>query len=344
MTQKKWTIEEEQKLADLVGALGHKWLEIGERLGRTSDSVRMYYRLNLAGRLRARALTESPYPQYTEPLRMEGNALVLPDLEAPFHHADFVNRCIEVAQRWGVNQLIVAGDVLHLDSISAWEANWMHVNGKGGLDASQELKYIEFIKTLGKRQQQRGFDLLEHIGGHPEDGDPNVSEELRVARRVVYSLSDVFERVDYVMGNHDGRLLKALASPMFPDEILTLLKAPDEKWRIAPYYYSYLESNGELFRIEHPKTAAKYAAEKLAAKYHAHVLMGHSHALRFTWDISGKFYAIQMGACVDETRLPYAAQRSTPRDAHALGAVLVFDGYPWLLHEGTPWKRLNEMV
>lgn len=56
---------------------------------------------------------------------------------------------------------------------------------------------------------------------------------------------------------------------------------------------------------------------------------------------SGKFYAVHMGHCVDETRLPYAAQRHTIGDAHKLGAVIVRDGFMWLLSEHVDWKRLK---
>ena len=32
-------------------------------------------------------IRESPYPRYDEPLVMEGDAIVFPDIEMPFHHA-----------------------------------------------------------------------------------------------------------------------------------------------------------------------------------------------------------------------------------------------------------------
>ena len=69
-------------------------------------------------------------------------------------------------------------------------------------------------------------------------------------------------------------------------------------------------------------------------------MMGHSHRLSLAWDISGRYYAIHMGHCVDEMRLPYASQRSSTQPAHLAGAVIVRDGVPWLLHERIDWKRL----
>jgi len=72
--------------------------------------------------------------------------------------------------------------------------------------------------------------------------------------------------------------------------------------------------------------------------------MGHSHKMFFDFDTSGKYYSIQMGHCVDETRLSYVGQRDAKRDSHKLGAVIVRDGYPYLLHEQTPWERMKQLA
>lgn len=44
MTDKKWSKRELSKLEELVAELGFAWLEIGNRLGRSQESVRMAYR------------------------------------------------------------------------------------------------------------------------------------------------------------------------------------------------------------------------------------------------------------------------------------------------------------
>jgi len=42
--------------------------------------------------------------------------------------------------------------------------------------------------------------------------------------------------------------------------------------------------------------------------------------------------------------LAYAAQRDARRNAHLLGAVIVRDGYIWLLHENCDWESLKRLV
>lgn len=347
MSKKKritdWTPDQEYKLAKLYSYYEdafNKWIIIGEEMNMLPENCRMHWRLHGA-RLRSR-LDVSPYPRYDKPLVMEADkCLVLPDPEFPFHHAEFINRVLDLAQAWKIENCIIAGDMLHFDSLSSWSPSWQVSNGKGGLDDKQELELLEFLKTLGSKQQERGFELLEKIGHKSEDGDPNVSEELTVARKAVKALSECFRNIDMILGNHEGRLLRQLHSPLFPAEITRLIDA--KNWRVEPFYYSYLKSNGVNWVVDHPKNYTPIAAEKLASKYQSNVIMGHSHILRFSFDTSGNYYAITTGCCADETRLPYAAQRHSTSPAHALGATIVRDGYPYLIHKGIDWKRMETM-
>jgi len=50
-----------------------------------------------------------------------------------------------------------------------------------------------------------------------------------------------------------------------------------------------------------------------------------------------------MGHVVDEERLAYCAQRDARRNSHKLGAVIVRDGYIWLLNEHVDWGRLRNL-
>jgi hypothetical protein len=270
---------------------------------------------------------------------MEGNALVLPDAEFPFHHSDFINHCLDIADAWKINQAIVAGDALHLDSMSKWGAEWEGKRGSSLTD-DDEKELRTFVEGLPEAQRVKGMGLLERIAPASADG---LSDELALSRRMMRLLAEQFKRVDYVLGNHETRFIRALNMPMMPQDLLTMLKLEEPKWRISPYFYSLLTSNGEQYRIEHPVSAAKYTAQKLADKFCMHVLMAHSHALSVGFSTSGRYWAIQMGCCVDENRLPYASQRSTTRDMHLNGAVIVRDGFPWLLSARSDWEKLRKM-
>lgn len=285
-------------------------------------------------------IRKSPYPRYDNPLVMEGDALVLPDIELPFHDADFINRVLDIAQAWNIRQAILAGDVLHFDSLSGWEPNWTSPSS-GGMNAETETQLLEFAKRLGSKKQGELMELIGNVGTQEEQA--GISNELGIARRELRRLAERFDKVDCILGNHEGRFLRALQTAIDPQELLRLLETGDN-WRIAPYYYEYLDTVCGRYMIEHPKGYAESTAQSLAAKFNCHVIMGHSHQLDFSWDISGKYYAIQAGCCVDEARLPYASQRHTTRRQHKSGAVIVRNGYPWLLHQDTDWEAMRRLA
>ena len=290
-----------------------------------------------AGRLGA--VAQSPYPVYDAPLEMEGDALILPDVEAPFHHADFVNRCLDLASAWGIPGVILAGDALHFDNLSGWEPNWTPPQ-TGGLTADAEAQLLALADNMPAAHAAKLRERVAAIG--QRQAADGLGTELAIARQLLHRLADQFERADFVMGNHEGRLLRALQTTLAPADLAALLQLGD-KWRVAPYYYSVLTSAGERFQIEHPKNSAKYSAAKLAGKYACHVIMAHNHHLVYQFDPSNRYYAIEAGHCVDESRLPYTAQRHNTGPSHSLGAVIVRAGIPWLLHPRVDWRRLATM-
>ena len=341
-----WTKAETDKLkADWSSSSMSVWKFSGlwaKANGRTFTAVRStLQRLTAAGDILPRTLKDSPYPSYSEPLEMNGDALVLTDVEFPFHHAEFVNQCVSLASVWGIKQLILGGDLLHMDSISGWEPSWTGTDDSGVAEAISD-QLFEFAKSLPSKRQAQLIDILSTA--KEREPEKNISAELNVCRREIRNLQKKFDKIDMVLGNHEGRLLRALETAVDPQELLNLMKVDDAKWRVSPYYYSVLWSAGQKFQIEHPRNTAKFSAWKLAAKYGCHVIMGHSHQLNLTFDISGKFYAIESGHCVDESKLPYASQRHNQGHQHCLGAVLVRDGHPHLLHQGTDWPRMAKMA
>ena len=113
-----WTEKETETLIKSKSE-GKSYAEIAKLLDRSWDSVRNKCRtMQISNPIRT-LITESPYPKYDEPLVMEGDALILPDAEFPFHNSEFLNRVLDLSQAWNIRQCIVAGDLLHFDSISA---------------------------------------------------------------------------------------------------------------------------------------------------------------------------------------------------------------------------------
>lgn len=302
--------------------------EIARSLGRTYDSVNM----QLRALRRNDVIPESTYPKLTSPLHVQGDALILSDVEAPFQNSEFVNRCLDLAFAWNIKTLILAGDLLHYDSLSQWGAAWTQRDESIVRELMREIETLKSAEDRARLQDK----LLSLTGGE-------LSRELAEARAVFRSLNS-FETIVVALGNHDDRYLRTIQRGMQSLELLHQLdRHNDERWKIAPYYYCLLDTEAGTYRITHPRNSGRTAAMDLAVQFHQHVIMGHSHRWSVNRDPSGTYWAIQTGHCVDEERLAYVMQRDAKRDAHVLGATIVRGGYPFVLCPQSPFEMLKRM-
>ena len=343
MRRKKiWSDEDNAKLINLVENTTLIYDEIGKEFGVGGEAARTHYRDITGNKGTSYAFTpilESPYPKYDKPLEQSGDCLVIPDLEVPFHNADFVNRCIELAMSWGITQCNIAGDALHFNSISHWEANWKSEN-QGDISDKAHAALMDLLPKLPAKLQQEYLNTIEQFEPNHDD---DVGGEVRVAKDALTNLSTAFDDIVYVIGNHDGRLLSALNSPMFADQLKQFTVGDNPKYRIAPYYFSTLHTEKGDYSIEHPVSASKSAAIQIASKKLCHVLMGHSHRYLRARDPSNQFWAIQMGMCCDEERMAYVGQRTRGAEQHSTGATIVRGGHPFDLDPSTPWGLYKRM-
>lgn len=321
--RRNWTPGEIRKLKQLRDE-GKSLAEIADILGRSYDSV------NSAFSHRFKKIPPSAFPVWDAPLTTQGDALILTDIEAPFQHSDFLNRCLDLADAWGVRTLHIGGDLIHYASLSQWAPN--HSGNERIIESVLQALDLDVDVTIINKLESAGLLQIE-----------NYTAELREARRVFANM-DGFDTVVVDIGNHDDRYLRALNQAIHPEELLRQLdKQDDSRWKIAPYYYSFVETERGTFRVTHPRGTGRTAAQDLAVQHHQHIIMGHSHRWSVNRDPSGTYWAIQTGHCVDETRLAYVMQRDAKRDAHALGATIIRGGYPFVLCEQSPWDMLRRM-
>jgi hypothetical protein len=329
----QWTKAEIEKGVRLKQN-GKSYFEIAATLGRSYNSVNQKLSRVKAEGLQRSIVPESAMPIWDKPLKSQGDAVIITDLEAPFQHSEFVNRVLDLADVWGVQILHLGGDLMHYDTLSAWGSEWT--------EDREELVdvVLEIVDMLPSRKREAVKSKLEEKGLLGGDG---LSGELKDSRAVFRSFNS-FKEVYVELGNHDDRYLRALDQALSPKELLHQIdRDKDERWKIAPYYYGFVETEQGTFRITHPRGAAKSTAIDLAVQNHQHVIMGHSHRWNISRDPSGKFWAIQQGHCVDEKRLAYVQQRDAKRDAHVLGATIIRGGYPWVLSPETPWDAMKRM-
>lgn len=332
--RRDWTKSAEDEAASLAES-GKSYYEIANIMGRTPSSVSVKLsRLKQDGRLNSSTVPQSRQALWTDPLTTQGDAVILSDVEAPYQNSEFINRVLDLADTWGVKTLHLAGDLLHFNSLSKWGSEWTQ--------QQEELaeKIFDFIQTLKGKSREEGKKLLEDSGLADGGG---FSGEIGEARKVFSSFNS-FKEIVVDLGNHDDRYLRTLDQAVEPKELLHQLdRDKDSRWKIAPYYYSLIETEKGTFRVTHPRGAGAKTAIDLAIQFHQHIVMGHSHRWAVNRDPSGKFWAIQTGCCVDEKRLAYVMQRDAKREAHLPGATIIRDGYPFVLSPESPWEMLKRM-
>lgn len=270
---------------------------------------------------------------YDSPLQIIADrVLIIPDLESPFQHQEFTQKVFDLAAAWKVKDLVLAGDAVHNETLSGWGAKW-----GDNPPAKNAESILEFIRTLPEDKRAEAVEVLEKAGALNQD--TGLSGELADVRSMFRAINSQFDRVYYVMGNHEDRLLRRLEVVLNPADWLRLLETGD-KWRIAPYYYAIIRSGGQVFRVVHPRTASDPAPAQIAAREHCHVLMAHSHKWQISRDPSGKYWAAHIGHCVDERRLYYVQRDRGGWQSHGLGAAIIRDGYPYFLSEDSPFDVL----
>jgi predicted phosphodiesterase len=290
--------------------------------------------------LKLAKLPPSHYPRYDTPLRVidDGPGVaIINDLHAPYHNAEFTNKVLELAYYWGIRKLVLGGDFSDQHSVSKFGAEFKastKINGDAILEVMRNSR-------LTDRERAKFLNLMEQAGFIGLDD--GLSGELASLRNVLLQFNNQFTDIYTVMGNHDDRSLRRIDKDLTPRDLLTFLlggKAP--QWHIEPFYYCEVMSGGEKYHIEHQHGTSINIAAQLAAKFGCHTICGHNHAWSVGRDISGRYFAINSGHCGDELRMFYAASRHNARPAHVPGAVIIRDGFPWVLNEWSPWDKLKK--
>ena len=109
----------------------------------------------------------SPVQLETPPV-MEGDALLLFDIHSPCHDAKWIDRCVSLALKWGVNQCGIGGDLVDFTAFSIFAKS-------DAYDVQTEIVVTESIlKAL-----ESAFDKIMYSAGN---------HEIRLSRRTDWML------------------------------------------------------------------------------------------------------------------------------------------------------------
>lgn len=111
------------------------------------------------------AVEDYPCLVYDDHIELEGDCIVVSDLEIPYHDGELLARAIGVARRFGIKALVVAGDIVALDALSFFDPEDTDDGSKFTVDDSlavgekvlQSLfEWFDIIKIIKGNHEQRG--------------------------------------------------------------------------------------------------------------------------------------------------------------------------------------------
>jgi predicted phosphodiesterase len=177
-------------------------------------------------------------------------------------------------------------------------------------------------------------DLLDgtNMGKHPSNAGEVFEQELELARQVVAWLRQYFSEITVFAGNHDAWFARRIDGQISTAKLLEWV-CGDGVRVIRFHEHCYV---GERWLVSHPGTYSRMPSKPaydLCAIFHRNVAVAHTHKVAMARDVSGKYWALEMGMMGDPSRVGYVHQtlRTFPR--HQQGALIIHEGgRPELLH------------
>jgi hypothetical protein len=172
------------------------------------------------------------------------------------------------------------------------------------------------------------------------DHKPGIDDESDENRRLVHSLLSAFDEIYLVKGNHEDRLGRQTNGLVQARYLLELWAGEDYGKRFHYSLYDKLTIGSEWLLV-HPKSysiISTKVAKILASKFHKNILNTHGHFLGYGYDISGKYYAADIGGIFDKEKIEYKNLKTSTHPEWGNGFAVLKNGHPYLFDERTDWE------
>lgn len=173
------------------------------------------------------------------------------------------------------------------------------------------------------------------------DNKPGLDDEKAENERLIQSLLAAFDEVYHIKGNHEDRLGRQTDGVVQARVLLEMWTGKDA-WQKRWHYSLYDKLTiGDEWLLVHPKSysiISTKVAKTLAAKYHKNILNTHGHFLGYGYDISGRFYAADIGGIFDKDKIEYKNIKTTTHPEWKNGFAMLKNGRPYLFDDNTDWS------
>lgn len=196
---------------------------------------------------------------------------------------------------------------------------------------------IETFRDAGIKTLVVGGDFLnmdELSRFDDKQSSAGLEFEIGEAVKVMEVLTESFDRIVYMWGNHDARLHKALGLKLQFKHAMKLIFNELDKEGLTKIEFTNLDhvwvetAEGERWYICHPASYTRVpltTARVLSAKFDAHVITAHSHHCAVGYAIDGEHVVAEIGGLFDKTKTAYL-QRTVTNPTWTQGFALLKDG------------------
>jgi len=238
--------------------------------------------------------------RYEEPRLPDDNYMISCDYHAPYHSEIYINRLLQIADRFKIKKNIIVGDLFDMDF-----AKW----------------------ALFKQAKDEG------------ETDSTLDKEIAHVEPVIQAL-DYFDENEAVMGNHEFRIDRLVGGTIQGRHLMRLFWGDDfaRKIRLSAYDKLWIGEKWLVVHPHSYSQIGGSVAVRLAEKFQCNVMNAHGHFIALRYDRSGQLMGIDLGGMFDIHKVEYINKKTTTHPFWNNGFGALIDGHFWHFHAATDWK------
>lgn len=246
---------------------------------------------------------------------LSGDVMVCSDLHVPYHSMSAVEHMCDTASLFNVTKLVIAGDLLHVDSLSRFEQYQPEISLHDELREACSL--LDFLEST--------FEAIVVIPGNHDQRVAKALSSLKNSTKGEKALSIIKGLLNQSGPTDVGELATSVLSHYLSSSRVTVHPLPD------------LLLN-DTWLIMHPGTASRSAPSqerKMAHKWRHSILMGHSHLFGIGFDDSATDVAFNIGCMSLDEHFYYKRERPSSYPKPVLGYCAILDNkvLPIAIHD-----------
>jgi len=241
---------------------------------------------------------------YDDYIELEGDAVIVSDLEVPYHDPVLLGYAVSIGKKFGIKRLVIAGDFLANDAI--------------GFFASQAEDMDVGVRFT-------------------------VADSLLAGREVLSSLFMWFDHIVLIKGNHEQRGNR-IAELGFFNMMRDYWEDFDSEGKLEISYYKWCRIAGRRVEHPTFRKVPGSIARERAEIEDEPIMAAHTHGFSYSFTKNGKHECVDLGHCTrPETRFYKEVNGVTPHYKWVAGFWIVYRdhvyGFPKEFTDWSFWLR-----